>query len=187
MHTEEKSKKKMSIGKQILIFIGLLIVLNILFRNCNNDKTKSATSTNEKSGQGQNVGIGQVLGTEYFDVTVNSLRIETRVRTGNEFADLKPEQGIAYLILNVTFRNTDNESRMISEGAVIINFNGKEYKFDKSEPIMSGGWGILLDQINPLTSKTTNIVYKIPSDIKGSAYYEPGRNYANKRILLGTI
>jgi hypothetical protein len=58
---------------------------------------------------------------------------------------------------------------MIGEGAVIIDFNGKENKFDKSEPIMIGGWGILLDQINPLTSKTTNIVYKIPNDIKGSA------------------
>jgi hypothetical protein len=47
------------------------------------------------------VGIGQVLSTEYFEVTANSLRIETRVGTGNEFADLKPEQGIAYPILNI--------------------------------------------------------------------------------------
>lgn len=40
---------------------------------------------------------------------------------------------------------------------------------------------------NPLTSKTTNIVYKIPAEIKGAAYYRPGRSSKKDLIELGNI
>jgi len=49
------------------------------------------------------------------------------------------------------------------------------------------GWGLMMDQINPLTSKTTKLVYKIPAEIKGLAYYRPGRSNKNDLISLGNI
>ncbi|MDH5379698.1 MAG: hypothetical protein OEW75_02530 [Cyclobacteriaceae bacterium] len=73
------------------------------------------------------------------------------------------------------------------EGVLYINYNGKEYKFDHAEPVMLDGWGIMLDQINPLTSKTTYIVYKIPKEISGSVYYKPGRSGKGHLIYLGNI
>jgi hypothetical protein len=135
----------------------------------------------------QNVQVGEVLRTEYFDVTVSKIYIDDNVNTGNSFSSLKKENGAVYLILTTTFKNIDNESRMIDDGSVFINYNGKEYEYDHAEPIMAEGWGIMLDQINPLTSKSTNIVYKIPKEIKGPAFYEPGRNSDSKRIYLGNI
>ena len=63
---------------------------------------------------------------------------------------------------------------MLMDGSVWINYNGKDYEFDKSESIMAEGWGLVLDQINPLISKTTNLVYKIPAEIKGDIYWQPG-------------
>ena len=102
--------------------------------------------------------VGETLPTEYFDVTVNKVSIENSVNTGNQFADLKPEAGIHYLIINTSFKNNSNESRMLIDGEVLINYNGKDYKFDKSETVMLEGWGLMLDQINPLTTKTTNLV-----------------------------
>lgn len=151
------------------------------------DPTPKQADEKEEYAQPAMTGVGEVLRTDYFDVTVNKASTSQRVRTGNQFADKGPEQGILYLILNVTYKNTDNESRMISEGSVFINYNDKEYEYDKAETIMLEGWGIFLDQINPLTSKTTNIVYKIPAEINGPAYYEPGRNYDSKRIYLGDL
>lgn len=97
------------------------------------------------------------------------------------------EDGIHYLIINVTFKNTDDESRMLTDGEVLINYNGKEYKYDRSEMIALKGWGLMLDQINPLTSRTTNLVYKIPAEIVGKAYYRPGRASKNDLIELGEI
>jgi hypothetical protein len=76
---------------------------------------------------------------------------------------------------------------MLMEGAVFINYNGKEYEFDKSEVIMAEGFGLFLDQINPLTSKTTKLVYKLPAEIKGPAYYKPGRASDDEKIFLGDL
>ncbi len=129
--------------------------------------------------------MGEPLSTRYFDVTINKATFQDRVNTGNQFANLPREQDILYLVLNTTFRNTDTESRMIMDGEVLINYNGKQYRFDHSETIMTDGWGTMLEQINPLTSKTTNIVYKIPNEVLGEIYYHPGRSSGNSLIFVG--
>ncbi len=135
----------------------------------------------------QGVGVGEILHTDYFDIAVNKVSLQDRVNTGNEFADLNPEPGTMYLIINASFKNIDNESRMLMDGSVWINYNGKDYEFDKSEMIMLEGWGLMLDQINPLTTKTTNLVYKIPAEINGDAFWQPGRADSDERIALGSL
>ena len=149
-----------------------------------NDYAKSAAKyfNNKKA-----TAIGEVLHTRYFDITVHKASVASRVDTGNQFADLKPEQDNLYLIIKTKFKNIDNESRMIIDGTVWIIHNGKNYEYDKSETIMLDGWGIFLDQINPLITKTTNLVYKIPREIKGPVYWRPGRTDKNDIIYLGRI
>lgn len=153
------------------------------------DDKKDSSSTASTSAEAAKTykKLGETLSTEYFDVTVNKVGIENRVNTGNEFANLPAEDGNKYLIMNTTFKNTSNESRMLMDGEILINYNGKDYTYDKAETIMLEGWGLLLDQINPLTSKTTNLVYKIPAEIKGTAYYKPGRSGSGDLIELGNI
>ena len=131
--------------------------------------------------------VGETLPTEYFDVTVSNVSVKNSVNTGNQFSNLPAEQGSRYLILDVSFKNTSEESRMLMDGVVIINYNGKDYNFDKSETVMADGWGLLLDQINPLTTKTKKLVYKIPAEIIGNAYYKPARSGSNDIIDLGII
>lgn len=131
--------------------------------------------------------VGETLPTEYFDVMVSNVSIKNSINTGNQFSNLPAEQGSRYLILDVSFKNTSEESRMLMDGVVIINYNGKDYNFDKSETVMADGWGLLLDQINPLTTKTTKLVYKIPAEITGNAYYKPARSGSNDIIDLGII
>lgn len=132
-------------------------------------------------------GVGSTIQTEYFKITLNSCEIVDRISTGNEFADPEPSPGNQYLVLNATFKCTDTESRMPEEGSVFIQFEGKDYEFDDSETIMLEGWGLILDQLNPLTSKITNIVYKIPKEIKGPVFWVPGRNRKNIRFYCGEI
>lgn len=151
------------------------------------EQTAASAETEQKTQEPTGVSVGQVLHTDYFDITVNSVSLEDRVRTGNQFADKKPEPGNMYLIIDASFKNTDNESRMLADGSVWINYNGKDYEFDKSETIMLEGWGLLLDQINPLTSKRTKLVYKIPAEIKGPAYWQPGRASSDEKIALGNL
>lgn len=152
-----------------------------------NSSSNSTLATESSTQESTIKKVNETLSTRYFDVTVNAVNAASYVKTGNSFADLPQEEGTYYLVLNTTFKNTSEESRMITDGEVLIYYNGKEYKFDKAETIMLEGWGLMFDQINPLTSKTTNLVYKIPSEITGMMYYRPGRSDKNDLIELGSL
>ncbi len=154
------------------------------------DDKKSGSSNSSESNTTtpvQRIEVGQPLKTDYFEITVNKVNVKDRVNTGNEFADLKPERGNKYLIIDATFKNIDKESRMIMDGTVWIDYKGQRYEFDNSETIMLDGWGTMLDQINPLTTKSTKLVYKLPAEITGSAYWQPGRSDDDELIYLGEI
>lgn len=168
--------------KNILSIAIVGIFVFFAFASGDEETTETAEITADKI-----ISTDYVLTTDYFDVQVNEVSIKQSVLTGNEFANIKQEAGNKFLIFNITFKNIDNESRMFEEGEVVINYNAKDYRFDKSETVMADGWGTFLDQINPLTSKTTNIVYKIPEEIQGKVYWKPGRNSDGKMFLLTEI
>lgn len=173
---------------------AIVMIAFLIIGIASGDGSKSGNANGDVKGDSieiassevKSVPIGEPLHTQYFDVTVNGVGSFGSIKF-SEYSKLSEEKGMSYLILNTTFKNTDNESRMIMDGVILINYNGKEYKFDHSETVMEEGWGTLLDQINPLTSKTTNLVYKLPSEITGPAYYRPGRANANSLISLGNI
>jgi Domain of unknown function (DUF4352) len=195
MTASQTPKAKMGLGKKVLIGVGILIGIGVIAnigKNKKGDKNTSSTeqtSTSENKTEEKNAAptIGQTLKTDYFDVTVNKAGLQHEISTGNQFADKTADEGNQFLVFNTTFKNTDKESRMLTKGTVYITYNGKEYEFDKAETIMLEGWGLMLDQINPLTSKTTNLVYKIPKEITGPAYFRPGRADKDQRIFLGDL
>lgn len=172
----------------VTVVIALIVIANLSGDKETSIATKATAETKQESDDtSTEIGIGQVLKTDYFEITANKIGIQNKIDTGNQFSNLKAEEGSTYLVINATFKNIDNESRMLQDGSVWINYNGKNYEYDKSETIMAEGWGLLLDQINPLTSKTTNLVYKIPTEIKGPAYWQPGRTNNDEKILLGNL
>ena len=193
MTQTQTPKAKMGLGKKVLIGLGILVGIGVI-ANIGKDKKgdkasteQSASNETKKEEPKSQIGIGQTLKTDYFDVTINKGGLSDKINTGNEFLDENADEGNQFLILNTTFKNTDKESRMITDGTVYITYNGKEYEFDKSETIMADGYGLFLEQLNPLTQKTTNLVYKIPKEIKGPAYYKPGRADKDQRIFLGDL
>ncbi|PQL93085.1 DUF4352 domain-containing protein [Apibacter adventoris] len=171
--------------KTLISALAVVFFSFIAFASLDDDKKDSESSSIDNSFN--YIKLGEPLQTKYFEVTVNKINIEDKVDTGNQFADLDKEEGNLYLILNTTFKNISDESRMLMDGEVLINYNGKQYKFDHSETILLDGWGLSLKQINPLTKKTTNLVYKIPAEIKGEVYYRPGRSDKKDLIVLGEI
>ncbi|TNE54142.1 MAG: DUF4352 domain-containing protein [Bacteroidetes bacterium] len=139
-----------------------------------------------KKKQATYISTDQKMETTYFDIQVNDVKLLDRVDTGKELTSLKAVEGHDFLIFNVTFKNTDTESRLFDEGDIIVEHDGKELKYEISETIFEEGWGSFFDQLNPLESKTTNLVYKIPSEIEGPIYWRPGRNTLNQQFKLGT-
>ncbi|MEI6684196.1 MAG: DUF4352 domain-containing protein [Bacteroidota bacterium] len=158
----------------------LLFIMLVLIAGCDNPNSETVKNDENKS-----IGIGQVLKTEYFDVTVNSAKFYKSVKAQEGLIDLPADSAIRYLLINVTFKNTNTESRTLFEGGpILINYNGKEYSYDEPEPTMAEGWGIFMDAINPMLTKTTYLVYKIPREIKGDVFWRPNRADDDQKILL---
>ncbi|MDQ0978534.1 DUF4352 domain-containing protein [Pseudomonas synxantha] len=118
----------------------------------------------------------------YFDVTVNDCTISKSINTGNRYSAVKPDPDARFLTVNATFKNTDNESRLPLEGSLFISKDGKDFKFDTAETIMSDGYGIRMRSLNPLIKLNTNIVYKVPNELSGEVYWKPGRNPEDKKL-----
>lgn len=186
-------KKKFGFWKIVLIVIGVFILISVI-ANLSDDSEPAATTqeetTTEAAGSAPEKaeealpGVGVPVKAGYFEVRVNNASIEEWVNTGNQFTDLEREAGIKYLIINVTFKNVDKKNRMMFDGELYINHAGKNYNFD-AETILADGWGILLDTINPLTFKTTNLVYKIPQEVMGPITWKP--TGSRETIYVGDI
>ncbi len=149
--------------------------------------SKEETRRSSQISEPSQPSIGGTLRTSYFEITLNDAAVGTSIATGNPFID--QEQGRAgsgnkFIVLDVTFKNIDNESRMPTDGALYFLINGKEYKFDKTEVILAEGWGLFFDQLNPFTKIRTRIVYKVPAELRGTVYWQPGRADKKHRFVF---
>lgn len=148
----------------------------------------SGPSENEAIKKDEMPGKGESLQSGDFEVTLVNWYAANQVNTGNMFANLKPEQGQKYLVIRTTYKNTGTESETIwGSGKVIIDVDGKRLTYDNSETVLVDGWGNLVDTINPMVTKTTNLVFKIPADIKGDVYWTAGRSWSEHTFYLGSL
>jgi hypothetical protein len=197
MNQENKPAKKTSKLRYALYAVGALILLKAYSsmsggkRDADDANTSTATPINQSHGTALGE-VGKPYTTRYFEVTVNQVSLSPTVVTDNEFTnsmiEKKADQDTVYLIINTTYKNTDTEGRSISAGDLIITVNGKDITFDKAESIHAKGWGLTLETINPMMKLTTNIVFRIPKELKGSARFVPhSRAKSGEAILLGNL
>jgi hypothetical protein len=172
-----------------ILFLVIIGVLAISDRKVNESQIVNNTDTPAQTSSTQQapvqIKMKEVMITKYFDIIVNSATVDSEIIFQKSYKRRISENGSKYLVLNITAKNTDNESRFVPEGNVIIDYNGRRLTYDKTENIFEDGWG-LAEQINPLASKTANVVIKLPSEITGTTYYRPGRNDGSL-IYIGEI
>jgi hypothetical protein len=92
------------------------------------------------------------------------------------------EAGNAFLVLDVTIKNTDTEGRRFVEGSLVVTVAGRQLVFDHTETVVTGTGFLWLETLNPLTTRRGKVVYMIPDRLEGDAYWVPGRD--DKRISL---
>ena len=186
-------KEKLGAGPIIGIFAGWFVLWIIIGLITSAGSYERAIAPQVATAQKENVpekaeealpSVGVPVRAGYFEVMVNNASIEEWINTGNQFTDLNRETGIKYLVINVTFKNIDKKSRMMFDGELYIDYAGQEYNFD-TETLLAEGWGLFLDTINPLTFKTTNLVYKLPAEVMGPITWKP--TGARTKIYVGNI
>jgi hypothetical protein len=167
------TKKKMKTWQKVVwMGIGLFIIIGIVAVATDDGKENAQVkSASTKTGA---VKKGETLHTEYFDYKINRVYTTDGIIIDG-VQDLKKEEGNKYLVIDLTVKNTDKESRVMFDGIVIRNDGSQEYKYEQSETVLEDGWGFILDNINPGVTKQTKVVYKIPADATGTFDFEVGR------------
>lgn len=131
---------------------------------------------------GQSKAITRQARVGHFTTTINDCHIKELPLTGNSFTEPKQWPGSRFLVVDVSFKNEDSEGRLPIEGSLIINYLGRELRYDVTETILQDGYGIYFKSVNPLLSMPTKIVYRVPSEVSGEVFWEPGRNSEGKRL-----
>ncbi|MGL6118869.1 MAG: DUF4352 domain-containing protein [Fusobacteriaceae bacterium] len=154
--------------KKIFLAVGLILLF--VFACSDEDVTKASKENPVVVNK-----IGTLVKAGYFDVTVHGTKISNSINTGNVYSDVKAQEGIQYVTLDVSYKNVDKESRMMTSGDLILKINNQDYTYDKSEIIFADGYGSL-ETINPFITKRTKIVYKIPAENIEGILYRPSRS-----------
>ena len=160
----------------------IVIVVVIAAANSGKDNGGTTSSSNSTTSVTSNAmpGMNEVVQTDYFEVTVNSLKFSKTVGS-NEYLRQDAGDGNIFAIVNVTFKNTDTEGRSLTSGDLIATYNGKELLFDNAEVVLEDGY-ITFDTLNPLAKITGNVVFKISEELQEGLSYNPPRS--NVKIKL---
>ena len=130
--------------------------------------------------------LGESVLAGSFEIVAGDWNFSKVINTGNQFLNVQASEGNTFLIIQATYKNIDQEGRtLFSAGSVFVDYHGKEYKFDKTEAILADGFGVTLEALNPLSKKTTFLIFPMSTEFKGMAFWQPAG--CNERIYLGTI
>jgi Domain of unknown function (DUF4352) len=174
------------VAKIAFVLIAVLIIAAIimLVKGRNNPDGDRHITGLAKDRLPREVNTDKVLRTRYFNVVVDTAEIFDSINDIDALMSLPYEAGNEYFVINISFKNTDNESKMMPDGELGISHGNSETKYDSPEILMMKGWGVLMENIEPGITKKTRIVYKIPAGITGKAYYYPDVSYNQDRIFL---
>ncbi|MEW6061903.1 MAG: DUF4352 domain-containing protein [Bacteroidota bacterium] len=179
-------------SKAIAAVLVIIVVIGLVVRLFRSDQQSVSSRLSENSNQEQpksnseatSYKVGEVVKTDYFQVTVNNVYLTRELKTGNEFIDEKYNTKLGnsiFLVIDATVKNIDSESRYFPNGILIANYNGKELKYDKAEDIV--GYTFMYEQLNPLIEKTSKVVFRVPNELSGPLFWIPGRS--SEKIFLG--
>jgi hypothetical protein len=171
----EQKKKKMGLGKKILIGIGILFVIGIIGSQLDKDKngkpsTSSSSSSSDKKTSADNSSdnapeykkIGDQIEVGNFSYVVNSAKFAKTI--GGEYSQ-KTADGV-FLIVNVTFRNNDNEEHTLDNSFFkLTDEAGTEFSSSSEGETaleMSGQETLFLKQCNPHIAKSGLLVFEVP-------------------------
>ena len=134
----------------------------------NEPQTETNSSSIGVESPEQNFSIGDSVTVGKFEFMVNTSEEMTEIASGNEFIDNITTEG-KFIVVNVTVKNNDTESRMV-DGSMFTIVDNQGRKFSTLDDlelvtILENEY-IFLDSINPGMSLTGTFVFEVPSDIE---------------------
>jgi len=169
--------------KYLKFFILVLAALVFFLRHTDTGK---AIVSNIKSGNSasnsnnREYSIGDIASSKFFSFRVNGIQFTNRV--GNFLIGQDAGAGNRFLIIDVTIKNIDTESRVIDGGEVRASHNGKWLKFESPEVVLDENF-IYFKELNPLTSVRGKVAFKVPAELQGPFYWIPPRTDGRIKLV----
>jgi hypothetical protein len=126
---------------------------------------------------GARTPTGEGVRCGYFEVTVTGARLADSA--GSEGMATRAGAGNKLLIVTARVRNVDNEARMFMAGSLWAG--GAQY--DAPEPVLAEGYLNVLDNLNPGTTWSGKIAWKVPATIARPVDWQPARSDTRIRVL----
>ena len=163
----ETSEEKKPVWKKWWFWLIVIVVVGAIGSGGGGGGSSSADSLENPAK------IGDVVTTNYFDVTVNAYN--TLKSVGSDFSKTEAGQGNTLLVIDVTYKNTSSEARMLFGGEAMLLVEGKQLRFDAAETVFEEGY-LSFENLNPMTSITGKVVFKVPEGLKATYFYKPDRS-----------
>lgn len=182
----------------VKIVITLLVLALFAFLAvASGDRDKSsdvseALDGSDTSSEKSEIPLGTTSKIGDFEIKATSFDVLDQVVTDNEYGGLDPEPGSKYAVVGLEVKNVGTQSQGIDSGALVVvpPGGGEPLVMDEEETPTGTGYEKLYswtDKINPKSTKSTKLVYKISSEIKGKAYYDPEIEEDKTLFYLGEI
>lgn len=171
------------------IFTSIITIFTIVACGCgnSNNQKKSFFSDPDNQALKQTVEIGEILTTDIFEIITKKIEIFDSIKTSAPNSNLIYDKGIKYITIDAEFKNIDKENQIPSEGNIWIYDKSVIYVIDEIEEIKYEGKELPTEQIKPQTQKRIKLVYSIPAEINGTAYWIPEKRNFDLRIHLGEL
>jgi hypothetical protein len=170
-----------------LIPIAYLLFLSSCFQTTSTDNTHNATDSTADM-HADEVGLHDALQLTNINARVEQWGVSHAI-TGRAKA-ITPDEGKKFVVIHALFDNPHNFERSLEQGTLTVTFHGRPYtqeNYSSKVSDLGEGWGTNVYQIAAGAHMRTNLVYEIPDDIAGEAYWSPDNSDKSRRIRLGKI
>lgn len=167
---------KIGCGSLIALFV-LIIALGIIGANGDGDSNDKTPASNAEGGKSskkddttkevKKIGIGEELTVGKVTFKINSIEEVQKISAANGLMEYKPDaEGAVFLTINATVRNDGTDMiQTDSSFFKLIAENGANYS--PSTIIVADDKYFTFEGINPGLSLTGNVVFEVPSGLKG--------------------
>jgi hypothetical protein len=160
----------------VVALVALVVITHALVPQPVNTTAKTETRTPNHSYK-----MAEYVDGDYFSYCVWGWARKKQISSSYDVYE--PSGNGRFIDVAISIQNTNTESRLLREVELHVNSDGRTLKFDKRDLLMGYNSKSYMITINPEQTVHINMVFTIPSHIKGDMYiYIPS---TKKRIYLG--
>jgi hypothetical protein len=121
--------------------------------------------------------IGETVEYKGFEVTLNDAYTTPKIDLGNEYLNEQAGKESVFLVAELTFENVSSAQRTAPTGYMVFIDREKEKQYTVEQPVtvLHENWGMIYEQVSPLSTFTTKLAYKFPKG-EYSLIWALGRN-----------